>query len=507
MGNVKKSIDERTRHQRRYDRRVNKRQMQTQESKVDTGRALDVGLVVTKSSGTVTEVQDESKSALAKPYHVIASSESRNSSKDMLRFSSNDMIHNHYLEKAQNKTQEKDRNSKTIVMPSARLQNTANDSKPKPRSTNQMTGNWPTSKSSCVAIIVVPKIEQSRISGSFSDSKHVVCLTYQKCIFNANHDTCTTFLKEVNSHATVQSYKTRNSNKPVEQKSHTQKPVRQIFTGHRFSPNKSSAVYEKMSPRSCLRWKSTGRIFKTIGLRWVPTGKPRTTTSTEVPTTDMIVMTLIIELESLFDPLFDDYFNEENQVVSKSFVVTTVDASDKRQQQFDSTSSTLTLGPIVSADGNFDLWLRLGIGLMIQPELEGSTHGYSIVKLEVLRDASKLGESNASALEDLTLRAGNPVKDVLIMNLPDHSRWHYYLTPASSMPHAHSASKQKKNVSGQKAQVHVIILLRNSDNHELHQRSSKSNKNCLIGEIVSLDEEDDIVSFQASMSMSVKSTR
>ncbi|GKA83638.1 hypothetical protein Tco_0805233 [Tanacetum coccineum] len=28
-----------------------------------------------------------------------------------------------------------------------------------------------------------------------------------------------------------------------------------------------------MTPRSCLRWKPTGRIFKTIGLRWVPTRK------------------------------------------------------------------------------------------------------------------------------------------------------------------------------------------------------------------------------------------
>ncbi|GKF86882.1 hypothetical protein Tco_0254709, partial [Tanacetum coccineum] len=28
-----------------------------------------------------------------------------------------------------------------------------------------------------------------------------------------------------------------------------------------------------MTPRSYLRWKLTGRIFKTIGLRWVPTGK------------------------------------------------------------------------------------------------------------------------------------------------------------------------------------------------------------------------------------------
>ncbi|GKE05541.1 hypothetical protein Tco_1397559, partial [Tanacetum coccineum] len=41
----------------------------------------------------------------------------------------------------------------------------------------------------------------------------------------------------------------------------------------RFSPNKSSVLYEKTSPRSCLRWKPTGRIFKSVGLRWIPTGK------------------------------------------------------------------------------------------------------------------------------------------------------------------------------------------------------------------------------------------
>nr|GFB99873.1 hypothetical protein [Tanacetum cinerariifolium] len=39
---------------------VNKRQMQTQESKVDTGKALDADLVVTMSSGIESEMQDES---------------------------------------------------------------------------------------------------------------------------------------------------------------------------------------------------------------------------------------------------------------------------------------------------------------------------------------------------------------------------------------------------------------------------------------------------------------
>nr|GFC60839.1 hypothetical protein [Tanacetum cinerariifolium] len=65
--------------------------------------------------------------------------------------------------------------------------------------------------------------------------------------------------------------------------------------------------------------------------------------------------TSMIELESLFDPLFDEYFNGENQVVSKSSAVTTTDASDKRQQQPDLTSSTSTLATSVTAAGNFNL--------------------------------------------------------------------------------------------------------------------------------------------------------
>ncbi|GJR04454.1 hypothetical protein Tco_0527438 [Tanacetum coccineum] len=119
-----------------------------------------------------------------------------NSSKNMPRFSSNDMVHNHYLEEAKKMTQEKDRNSKSSVIHSTRLQNTTNGSKQKPRSNNQTTRSFPASQ------------------------------------------------------------------------------ISWIFTGHRFSPNKSSVVYEKMSsPRSDLRWKPTGRILNTIGLKWVPTGK------------------------------------------------------------------------------------------------------------------------------------------------------------------------------------------------------------------------------------------
>ncbi|GKF75259.1 hypothetical protein Tco_0224703 [Tanacetum coccineum] len=61
LGNVKKSIAERTRHQRQYERRVNNRQVQTQESKIDTGKALDADLVDTESiRRTDSTVHDDS---------------------------------------------------------------------------------------------------------------------------------------------------------------------------------------------------------------------------------------------------------------------------------------------------------------------------------------------------------------------------------------------------------------------------------------------------------------
>ncbi|GJZ29676.1 hypothetical protein Tco_0574323 [Tanacetum coccineum] len=202
----------------------------------------------------------------------------------MPRFSSNDMVHNHYLEEAKKKTQESSRNSEPSVMPSARSQSTANGSKPKPRINNQKSRNWPASKTSYVTTKTVPIAEHSRNSRNFSDSKHFVCSTCQKCVFNANHDTCVTkFLNEVNSRAKVPSNKTTNRNKPVEKISVAKKPEKHISKGHRFSIKKTSVVNEKtMTPRSCLRWKPTGKIFKTIGLRWVPTGKIFTSNTTKV---------------------------------------------------------------------------------------------------------------------------------------------------------------------------------------------------------------------------------
>ncbi|GJX52669.1 hypothetical protein Tco_0281038 [Tanacetum coccineum] len=349
------------------------------------------------------------ESVFAKPDHMIGSSESRNSYKNMPRFSSNDMVHNHYLDEAKKKTQERDRNSKTSVMSSARFQSTVDGSKPKPRRNTQTPRSLLVSKSSCVTITAVPKADHSKSSSSFSNSKNFVCSTCHKCVFNANHDACITkLLKEVNSRAKIQSHKTRNSDKPMNQKSHTQKPGTQIFTGHRFSPNKTLVVYEKTSPRSDLSKVdsepshgsnvdipniheckqtldvsvgtsinaqkeqsldlSAGTLCnvnkenlkikpRTLMSNDVRTTrfKPRTTMSTKVPTIDMIVMKSMIEFGSLISQLFDEYFNGENQVVSKSSTVTTADASDKRQHQHDSPSSTSTLATTVTTNGNFDL--------------------------------------------------------------------------------------------------------------------------------------------------------
>nr|GEV85136.1 hypothetical protein [Tanacetum cinerariifolium] len=73
---------------------------------------------------------------------------------------------------------------------------------------------------------------------------------------------------EVNSRAKVPSNKTTNKNKLIEQTSVARKPERQILKGHRFSIKKAFVVHEKtMTPRSCLRWKPMGKIFKFVGLR------------------------------------------------------------------------------------------------------------------------------------------------------------------------------------------------------------------------------------------------
>ncbi|GKB90856.1 hypothetical protein Tco_0963128 [Tanacetum coccineum] len=108
----------------------------------------------------------EKEFAVVKPHHMIAPSSSR--------YSSNDMVHNHYLEEAKKKTQESGRNSRPCVMPFVRSQSTSNNCKPKPRRNTQTSRNWPASKSSFVTTKIVPITKHSRNSRNFSDSKHLL---------------------------------------------------------------------------------------------------------------------------------------------------------------------------------------------------------------------------------------------------------------------------------------------------------------------------------------------
>ncbi|GJV70899.1 hypothetical protein Tco_1490894 [Tanacetum coccineum] len=357
MSNVKKSVAKITHHKRLYDRRVNKRQMLKQESKVDLGKALDVGLVVTESSGTefgkqdtssrsgndvnaddanikpvydeepMAEIQEkvfaiaalknelrklkgnsvdtkfakssvlgkpilqplrkqpvERESVSAKPHYVIASSEYRHTSKNMSRskprFSSNDMVHNHYIEEAKKKTQERIMNSKLSVMPS-RPQSTTSGSKPKPRSDNQTSRSLPVSKS--------------------------------RKLF----DSCT---------SKVDSEPPHDSNVGIS-KIHEWKQTLDLNADH------VSSDPAPQCPTTALEQRQFKSLF------------PK---STNVPLADETVTTSLNELDMLFSSMFDEYFNGAPTVVSKPFVVFTADGSDKRHQQNTTSSTSKTVAADLS---------------------------------------------------------------------------------------------------------------------------------------------------------------
>ncbi|GKC64055.1 hypothetical protein Tco_1096653, partial [Tanacetum coccineum] len=71
MESVKKSIDERAQLKRKYDRRVNKRLMQKQESKVDSSKALDDSLFVIACNGTKSDKHDTSNNSGTHITHVV----------------------------------------------------------------------------------------------------------------------------------------------------------------------------------------------------------------------------------------------------------------------------------------------------------------------------------------------------------------------------------------------------------------------------------------------------
>ncbi|GJR85734.1 hypothetical protein Tco_0209745 [Tanacetum coccineum] len=200
MESVKKYIDERAQLKREYDRMVNKRLMQTKESNVDSGKALNADSVVIESSGIESEKHDTSS-------------------------------------RSGNGTHAKDVDIKPV-----------NDKDPMAEVQLSAQHN-----------VLANEQQHSIRSEPIYDT-----YLFEKVDSNTTLDSTNMSHKggEIDQDAEKYQVKgsfalmTRYTTITVEPKSHTQKPSRHIAIGQRISLNKSSVVHEKQNtPRSCLRWK------------------------------------------------------------------------------------------------------------------------------------------------------------------------------------------------------------------------------------------------------------
>ncbi|GJV35897.1 hypothetical protein Tco_1408374 [Tanacetum coccineum] len=274
---VKKSVAERTRHKRLYDRRVNKKQMLKQESKVNSGKALDAGLVVTESSGTKSEVQDENSRSgidtdvanadirpiydeepmaevqLSAECNIFAIGQQHTKQPEF----NNEGGIDQYTEKCQVKSPmlNSSLDNKTIEFSNQSLEseNICNMVK----FLNETSNKAKIKKEIDVLEIInielkhsVAKLlkENETLKKHYKDLYDSIKLTRSKTIEQ------TTSLLANNADLKAQ----------IQEK---------IFTVNRFSPNQTFVVYEKTTPRSDLRWKPTGRIFDIVGLKWILIGK------------------------------------------------------------------------------------------------------------------------------------------------------------------------------------------------------------------------------------------
>ncbi|GKA10761.1 retrovirus-related pol polyprotein from transposon TNT 1-94 [Tanacetum coccineum] len=172
--------------------------------------------------------------------NVIAPGPSRNCPKHVSHQSprekvgSNDMVHNYYLEKAKKSAQlqkDKEVNGKPSMIDPARLPNTANGCKPKPR-------NWQASMSSRVSNKDV-HLGEHRKQKPFLKFNDLQCPTCKKCLYSANHDECVLeYLSKLNPRASAQikDAKSHNTTKRYEI-SHEQKKgviIRRRSQSHSF---------------------------------------------------------------------------------------------------------------------------------------------------------------------------------------------------------------------------------------------------------------------------------
>ncbi|GKB01164.1 retrovirus-related pol polyprotein from transposon TNT 1-94 [Tanacetum coccineum] len=171
--------------------------------------------------------------------NVIAPGPSRNCPKHVSHQSprekvgSNDMVHNYYLEKAKKSAQlqkDKEVNGKLSMIDPARLPNTANGCKPKPR-------NWQASMSSRVSNKDV-HLGEHRKQKPFLKFNDLQCPTCKKCLYSANHDECVLeYLSKLNPRASAQIKDAKSHN-----------------TTKRYVPVEKSVATTPIKKKHCIRY-------------------------------------------------------------------------------------------------------------------------------------------------------------------------------------------------------------------------------------------------------------
>ncbi|GKA53159.1 hypothetical protein Tco_0746474 [Tanacetum coccineum] len=420
MSNVKKSVVERTRHKTLYDRRMNKRKMLKQDSKVDSGKALDVDLVVTESSGTESEVQDESNRSgndtdtddadmrpiydeepmaevqLTGEYNIFATGQQHTEQPKIINecrvyyvaklLAENELLNkeNDTLKKYYKELYDsiKTTRAKTIEHTTSLITQNA-DLKAQiqekvfaiaalKNKLRKLKGNIVDTKFTKPSILGKPflqslknqsvvrqpiafKSERPRILKPWFASQ----VDVKNNLSNPSHHII--FLKDENQHLKTPHHVTALANLRKAPKT-SKISTNDMVHNHYLDEAKKKTQKRKRNSKSSVM--HTASLQNTTnGSKPKPRSNNQTSRSLLVSKSSCVTITAVIivdhyrnpKLESLFDPLFDEYFNEENQVILKSSSVITADAPDKRQQQRDSTSFTSTLATTVTANGNFDL--------------------------------------------------------------------------------------------------------------------------------------------------------
>ncbi|GJY88383.1 retrovirus-related pol polyprotein from transposon TNT 1-94 [Tanacetum coccineum] len=245
-------------------------QMHMREEKVDMREALDVGLVVTESSGTNPDKQDTSSSSENYTTHAVDAN--IRPVNDEEPFAEVQLIAQHnILANEQQHTEQSEPSYDTYLLETI-------DSNTTPNSTNMCH------RGGEIVLRVCTSKKSPLLNAEFFRTKDMVENDVYNELSNRflkleKHCISLEFIQQKGESCSRNNTMGHKESYGSNDKAHT------FFLeeGQMFSLNKSSAMHEKPhTPRSCLRWKPTGRIFKTVGLRWIPTGKMFTDSTTNI---------------------------------------------------------------------------------------------------------------------------------------------------------------------------------------------------------------------------------